>query len=147
MSASITVSVHPRGLPGPGQSGSVTFTAAQCVATWSWGLQPGTALIDWVSAQAQSAIVSGAAPQIDVGCHTFWGFCQNVVLRVGTDGYTLMQEFKDNREFLMWDTVQGAFNLQDNRIVNGQYIRRYKHLLPADVANNEWTYTTIPYQD
>jgi hypothetical protein len=94
--ATITISSSPRGLPGGNQT-AATFTPAQCVATWSWGLQPGTALIDWVSAQAQPALVSGASLTISLAGHTFWGFCDNVVLRVGTDGYTLMQEFKDNR--------------------------------------------------
>jgi hypothetical protein len=141
--AVVTITSAPRGLPG---QPAVTFVPAQVVCTWSWGLQPATALIDWVSASAQPSVVSGASLQIAVGGHTFYGFTDNVVLRVATDGFSLMQEFKDNRDYLQWDMVYGAFNAQDNRIVGGEYIKRYKHLLPANFDAGEWTYTNAPYQ-
>ena len=142
--ATVKISSAPRALPGSGQT-ATTFVPAQVVATWSWGLQPATALIDWVSASAQPSIVAGAGIEIDVGGHTFYGFTDSVVLRVGSDGSSLMQEFKDNRDYLMWDMVYGAFNLQENKIVNGQYLRRYRHLLPGNYNAGTWNYTNTPY--
>ena len=62
--AVVTISSAPRGLPG---QAAATFVPAQVVATWSWGLQPATALIDWVSAQSQAAVISLASMLIEVG--------------------------------------------------------------------------------
>lgn len=140
--ATITVSAPPR---GSSSQNPIVFSARECVATWSWGLQPATALIDWVSATQQPAIVPLASLQIDVGGHTFYGFCTTVVPKFGTDGISLMQEFVDNRELLQWDTVFGAFNMPEHRIVNGQFIRRYWHILPADFSTGTKTYSNTPY--
>lgn len=127
------------------------FHPAECVCTWSWGLQPATALIDWVSAQQQPAIQVGAAMQIDMaggaanGGQTFYGLCMSVVPVLASNGFSQMQEFVDNRQLLQMDSVFGMFNVKDHRIVNGQFIRRYKHILPADAVTRRETYTNTPY--
>ena len=140
--ATITVSAPPRGTT---PQTAASFMPRECVCTWSWGLQPATALIDWVSAQAQPAIVPLATLTIQVGGHTFYGLCKTVVPKLSTDGISLLQEFVDNRDLLQWDDVFGAFNMSEHRIVNGQFIRRYWHLLPADYATGNRTYTNTPY--
>lgn len=140
--AIIKVQAPPRG--GRVQP-AVTFHAAQVVCSYSWGLQPATALIDWVTATAVDAIVPLASLTIEVGGHVFYGICKSVVPVVGSDGFSQMQEFVDSRDFLMWDHVYCRFNLRDHRIVNGVYTRRYKHLLPADHNTNHYTYTNAPY--
>ena len=139
---SISVSAPPRNL---GSGPSAVFTPAEAVVTWSWGLQPATALIDWVSAAAQPAIVCGSSVTISLGGHVFYGVVDNLVSRVASDGFSVMQEFRDNREFLMWDMVYAAFNLHDARVVNGAYQTRYRHLLPGDFNANAWSFTDTPY--
>ena len=139
---SIAVSAPPRNL---GSGPSAVFTPAEAVVTWSWGLQPATALIDWVSAAAQPAIVFGSTVAISLGGHVFYGVVDNLVSRVASDGFSVMQEFRDNREFLMWDMVYAAFNLHDARVVNGAYQTRYRHLLPGDFNANAWSFTDTPY--
>jgi hypothetical protein len=144
----ITVDAPPRGAGGQGQ---VQFVPSECVCTWSWGLQPATALIDWVSAQQQPAIQPGAAMTIDIagglanGGHTFYGLCLEVVPVLGVDGFSQMQQFVDSRYLLQSDKVKGMFNVRDHRIVNGKFIRRYKHILPADFPTLRETYSNTPY--
>lgn len=140
--ALVTISSPPR---GSDVQTSVQFVPAEVVCTWSWGLQPATALIDWVSATAQPNVIAQAGIQIDLGGHTFYGIIQDVVPVLSTDGHSLMQQFKDSREFLQWDVLKAAFNLRTPRIVNGQFRRRYAHLLPWNHANNIWTYSDTPY--
>lgn len=139
---SIKVSSPPRGLT-PGVS--AVFVPAEAVVTWSWGLQPATALIDWVSAVPQPAIVAGSSLEIDLGGHVFYGITDNFVWRQATDGFSTMQEFLDNRWFLQKDVIYAQFNLPDSRIINGVYQKRYKHLLPPDFNANNYTFTTTPY--
>lgn len=138
----VTVSNPPR---STATQNPVQFVASECSATWSWGLQPSTALIDWVSITQQPAIVSLSSMKIEFGGQTFYGYCKSVVPKLGSDGITLMQEFVDNRDFLMWDVVYCVFNMPEHKIVDGQFIRRYWHILPADFNTRTKTYTNAPY--
>ena len=68
------------------------FHATQCVSTWSWGLQPGTALIDWASV-VDRPILPMSALKIEFFrasdnqlLHTFHGICEQVAKSVG-DGW------------------------------------------------------------
>lgn len=146
----VTVTVQG-GIRGNLDVPAAVFHPAECVCTWSWGLQPATALIDWVSATQQPAIQAGAALQIDMagglahGGQTFYGLCLEVVPVYGTDGITQAQQFVDNRHLLQMDSVRGMFNVADHRIVNGYFIRRYKHILPDDIMTMRETYTNTPY--
>jgi hypothetical protein len=139
---SIKVSSPPRGLT-PGAN--AVFTPAEAVLTWSWGLQPATALVEWVSAADIPAIVAGSSIEISLGDHVFYGITDNFVRRAGSDGFSTVQEFQDNRWFLMKDVIYAAFNVPDARIINGQYLKRYKHLLPVDYNTNAWSFTVAPY--
>lgn len=130
---------------GTGTQDPVQFTPRECVCTWSWGLQPASALIDWVSATEQPAIIPLSSITIEAGGHTFYGFTKTVVPKLGTDGISLLQEFVDNREYLQWDIVTAAFNMPDHKIVDGQFIRRYWHILPDDYESYTKSYTSDPY--
>lgn len=138
----VTVSAPPRSAAA---QNPVQFVAAEASCTWSWGLQPATAFIDWVSVTQQPAVVSLASMKIELGGHTFYGYCKSVVPKLGTDGISLMQEFVDNRDFLQWDMVYGVFNMPEHKIVNGQFIRRYWHILPWDFNTRTKTYTNAPF--
>jgi hypothetical protein len=138
----------------PGAQTSVVFTPAECVCTWSWGLQPATALIDWVSAREQPAILPESCLTISIGPkvggemevkHRFYGICNSVVPVLGSDGHSMMQEFVDMRHFLMADMVFGIFNVHVHRIVNGRFLRRYEHVLPWHYNALRKTYTDTPY--
>lgn len=124
---------------------SAAFTPASVVVTHSWGLQPATALVEWVSQSMPTTLVAGSTVQIDLNGYTFYGLTDNFVSKVATDGSSVLQEFRDNREFLMWDVIYGAFNLPDNRYLNGTYQQRFRHLLPAAWNANGWTWTDTPY--
>lgn len=138
----ISISSSPRSLTN---GDSAVFTPSEAVLTWSWGLQPATALVEWVSATALPAIVPGCSVVIEIAGHVFYGMTDNLVERVASDGISLLQEFRDNREYLNWDVVNAAFNLHDARVVSGKYVRRYKHLLPVNFKTLTWTFTNTPY--
>ncbi len=138
----VQVSSAPRGLTsGP----TATFVPVEAVLTWSWGLQPATAIIEWASAQQMAALVPGSGLKISLGGHDFYGLTDNAVSRNATDGFSLVQEFRDNRVQLLWDVIYGAFNLHDHRSINGVYKRRYRHLLPWNYNANAWSFTDTPY--
>lgn len=139
---SVKISSPARGLDA---GANATFVPAEACVTWSWGLQPATALIEWVSPTDQPAVVSGQSLQIDLAGHTFYGMTDNFVRRTASNGYSVIQEFRDNREYLMWDEIYAQFNIHDARIINGQYRKRYRHLLPADYNARNYTFTDTPY--
>jgi len=138
---SVTISSPPRGI-APGAA--AVFTPAEVVLTHSWGLQPSTALIEWVTQGIPGDLVAGSTIEIDLGEFTFYGVTDNFVERVASDGFSVLQEFRDNREFLMWDVIYGAFNIHENKYLNGVYVKRYKHLLPANFNANAWLWTDEP---
>lgn len=138
-SAVVTVSTPPRGSVVPA---SFVFRASECVCTWTWGLQPATALIEWPDGVT---IPRASAMQIELGGHTFYGLCKSQAPVNSHDGKSTMQEFMDTRDFLMWDHVFCAFNMRESKIVNGKWIRRYWHILPGDYASYRKTYTNAPY--
>lgn len=133
----------------------ITLYPQTCSATWSWGLQPAVALIDWVSMQAVGAIVPMAQMKIEFrdnslgplapARQTFYGLANEQTPVKGSDGISLMMRFADSREFLMWDTVKCRFNRRYNRIENGVLKKYYEHILPADWPGFRKTYTVAPY--
>lgn len=136
---------------GDNQAVLAEFAAAECVLTWSWGLQPANALIDWVSAN-RTAIPPMADMTIKLVrradgavLHTFYGLCRSVAEVTGTSGFSTMQEFVDTRDYLQWDVVYGSFNKRQAKIVNGVYVRRYEHILPVNADLLRKTYTNAPY--
>src|SRR5580658_5570095 len=142
MTVQVTVSDPPR---GGGAQTPVSYMPKACEISVSWGLQPATAVIDWVSATAPPAILPGALTTIQMGGHIFWGFSNEVTKKSGSDGQTLMKQFVDLRAFLQWDQVYGLFNQRENRLVNGVFLKRYWHILPQNYATYTKTYTNSPY--
>ena len=146
----VTADVPARGAD-PGQA-LIQFVPTECVLTWSWGLQPSTALIDWVSASTQ-AIVPVADMKIELRrrsdaavLHTFYGLCRSVAPKTGSDGRSTFQEFVDTRDFLQWDMIYGMWNQRESKLVNGHWVRRYWHILPYNANLMLKTYTNAPYQ-
>ena len=135
---------------------ALEYPAAQCVCTWSWGLQPATALIDWVTTEPQPEFLPLSLLTIEVlhvptGTvrHTFYGICKQVAPTVGSEGFSTAQEFVDSRELLQWDVMYCVFNKRESRLVDdgtGRLVwqRRYWHLFPADFDARNKTYTDGP---
>ena len=46
---------------------------------------------------------------------------------------------------LQYDLIYAQFNLRDARMVNGRYLTRYRHLLPANYNARALTFTNEPY--
>lgn len=130
---------------------AILFVPQHCECSWSHGLQPATAQIDWVSASAQASIVPSAQLTIEMAesstapRHTFYGLSRNVVLKIGSNGRTVVQEFVDTREYLQWDICYCRFNHRVNRMVNGVFTKYYEHLLPGNFWTNLKTWTDEPY--
>lgn len=148
-SVRVTVESPVRGIGGPVQT-SAQFNALRYSATWSWGAQPGTALIEWVSTGTPTVLPMAAvtinfyenATKLD---QVFYGFCKKQTPLISSGGNSLLMEFVDSREFLFWDVVHGSFNERDSRMVNGAWVRRYKHILPFNYDAGLVTYTDSPY--
>jgi len=150
-----SVQVRVEGLArGSGTQPYLEFPAAQCVCTWSWGLQPATALIDWVTMEQQPALLPLSLLTIEMRqgeelCHTFYGICKQVAPTMGVEGFSTAQEFVDSRELLQWDVMCCAFNKRESRLVDdgtGRLVwrRRYWHIFPRDFDAQRKTYTNGP---
>lgn len=129
---------------GSGTQNPFDFFAKSFQLTWSWGLQPSTAPITWVSTSG-ATIVPWAQMDILIAGHTFWGVSQNIQTIQASAGREIAQEFADSRIYLTWDPVFCAFNKREDRMVSGVYKKRYKHLLPANHRIGRWTYTDTAY--
>jgi len=122
----------------------LAFRAERGECSWAWGLQPATALVDLIVVQDHPPIVPLASVTITIGGHTFYGIPEEVVQVSGTAGNWLALRFVDMRWFLQQDVVYGLFNRRENRLVNGQFVRRFFHILPADFDTQTKTYTNAP---
>jgi hypothetical protein len=123
------------------------FVAERCDVTETWGLQPGFAVVTWAKADLDNRVILPlAAITIELGGKTFYGICQNAVTVNSHDGRSLTQQFSDMRALLQYDWIYGQFNIRrESRLVNGRWVPRYKHLLPADFNAHRYTYTDTPY--
>lgn len=145
MKATMTVSNAPRGGVVQAQT-EIRLQSAQM--TRAWGSQPGTASVTYVSEQLASSwtgVAVGAQVLLTLGASSFYGICTSDVARDASSGSVRVLEFADQREFLKWDVVAGAFNMKEDVIVSGTRVRRYWHILPANTATHTRTYTTTPY--
>ena len=122
----------------------ITFRPSRLDLTWSWGLQPATAMLDLVYEGTAPTVVPMALMTITAGGHTFYGFPNTVVPVSSAQGRWIALEFVDMREFLQWDVVYGLFNRRENRLVNGVFVRRYYHIYPRDFNTSRRTYTNGP---
>ena len=136
--------------------------------TWtaSWGSQPGggTAVFALdagkVAADPNFGRVDlGAWVELEVYGRKFYGVCvagpgvtggtgegagQVVATDVGVDGAKVAASFADERVYLGWDVVFGAFNMEEARMVGGVRVKRYWHLYPRDYAESRKTWTEEP---
>jgi hypothetical protein len=123
---------------GGGSQAAQTFLSQSFRGTFSWGTQPGTATIVYIGS---APVTTWALVEIKMGALYFCGYCKSDVQNTGShEGQTRTLQFVDNRAFLKWDVVFGAFNKLDNRLG----YKRYKHLLPANWSRGEWVYSIDP---
>lgn len=139
-----SVAAPPR---GAGDQGASQFFLKAARITSSWGAQPGTATLEYVSSGGTYApIAAGASLTITSGFgHWFYGICRSDTQPRSSQGAVRTLEFADVREFLSWDKVYCAFNQVEKRMVNGASTRRYWHILPADFDRGVRTYSLVPY--
>lgn len=122
------------------------FVADSGSITTSWGLQPGTAIVSWVKEATDNRVILPlAAMTIEIGGDTFYGLCGSAVAVESHDGRNLSQSFNDSRMLLQYDWIYAQFNMREQpRLVNGRYVNRYRHLLPANFNAHLFTYTDTP---
>src|SRR5574343_785763 len=157
--------------PGSGYTGAAgdlvarTFSVQSLQLTWSWGAQPATAFVTYVAPITDPAgsindpLLATPVPaqsyvrlQVGQGTfeHTFNGAALNDQAVDSDSGKVRKSEFVDLRVYLTYDQVFGAFNMADSQLVDlgGGVVerrRRFKHLLPANWATGQWTWTNAPY--
>ena len=135
-------SSRPPFIAGGGSFDPAQFKIQAANLTWAWGSEPATASLVYVSATPVSI---GAAVQLNIAGHTFYGVCKSDTPSVSSKGHTRTLEFADNREYLDWDKVYCSFNASDDRIVDGVRVKRYAHILPKNFNASLKTHTTTPY--
>lgn len=138
----VSVSPPPRG----GKGESATFVAQSFRGSFSWGTQPGTAVITYVPATAGVyEIQTGAFVAVKIGGHYFTGVCkEDGQNNSAGGGIQRALSFVDMRYFLTFDWVYCAFNMADVRLVNGVRVKRYWSIWPADYDTMRKTYTDAP---
>lgn len=146
MPTTVVIGLPPRGGGSTGEPVAITLSATRVSITTAWGLQPATATVEWVNENAVGPIQPGARMTIQVGGHYFVGVStgSEAVLASG-QGSGVVQEFQDYRVYLQWDTVFGAFNLQETQVFGNTTKRVFRHLLPTNAAAGVWTYSDVPY--
>lgn len=110
--------------------------------TWAWGSEPATATLVYVG---RTPVTIGAQLKLAIAGHTFYGLCKSDTPFQSSKGSKRTLEFEDNRTYLDWDRVYAAFNIPDDRIVEGVRLKRYRHVLPLDYETLTWSYTLRPY--
>jgi hypothetical protein len=132
----------PPAYRGGGSFDPLRFKIQSANLTWTWGSEPATASLVYVTDTPASI---GAAVQLSIAGHTFYGLCKSDTPTVSSRGNTRSLEFADNREYLDWDRAYCAFNLPDDCVVDGLRVKRYAHILPRDFNASRKTYTAMPY--
>jgi hypothetical protein len=135
----IVAATPPR---GGGTQAERTITAQSIQITTAWGASPGSAIITYIGTAVP--VTTGAHLTVTAGAHTFYGICRSDTLVNASRGLTRTLEFVDFREYLAWDFVFGCFNKVETRLVDGQRVRRYWHIYPADWQAVRKTFTSIP---
>lgn len=110
--------------------------------SWSWGSEPSEANIVYLS---DNEIKVGSAIQLTVGPYFFSGICKRDAPLVSSKGRTRQLTFQDYRKWLAMDKVYASFNVLDDRLINGQRVKRYRHILPWNHFSRRCTWTSGPY--
>ncbi len=120
-------------------------------ATFAWGASPGSASLTYISNDdiAESPVGVGDAISLFIGPDLsqprFYGVCVSDSIGISSSGNERTMEFRDYREFLGWDVVFGAFNMEIIQIVDNRRQKRYWHIFPADNVTGTRTYTDFPF--
>lgn len=138
----VQASTPPR---GGGQQSAVSFAAKYMSLTTSWGVNPAEARVTYVGTSGVPApLTTGALIRLQLAGRTYWGICKTDNAVEGTGGRERTLQFVDMRFFLTKDTVFGVFNMSISQTVNGQRVKRYWHILPADIETGIKTFTDHP---
>jgi hypothetical protein len=125
-------------------AGRQRFAASSISLNWSWGSEPSSANITYVG-ENSPPVVANNWLDINVVGHTFYGFCVSDVAVQSSSGNTRKLTFTDNRDYLKWDNVYGAWNMPIEQIVSGRRVKRYWHVLPSNYNIQRKTFTNSPY--
>lgn len=143
----VTVDSVPR---GDNAQTFLQFLATSAVATWSWGLQPSPARMEWITNDASLPVLQpGAQLTIEFQKNgttkgIFYGVVPQSTTTLATGGAGVVPDFVDSREYLQWDTVYGVFNQREDRMVGGVLLVRYWHIYPDDWQSGRKTFTIFP---
>lgn len=134
--------------PGTGMSSvrlPAPFTALQLETTNAWGARPGEARVKYLLPANGVPVPVMALVKIEWGSNSWWGVCvDDQEERSDSVGVIRGLRVLDTRQYLEWDTVFAAFNIRENRIVEGRLERRYRHLLPKNFVSGTYTFTRSP---
>lgn len=148
--ADITIAAPQR---GSGEQSPFSFAAQSITLTWAWGVNPSPGALTYVSSSDYPQIVAGAFLEVSLFGRTFWGVAKEgpsvsaglvIPTHQGSSGHQVRIDFADTRLYLGWDRVFGSFNNADRRIVNGQRVKHYWHILPEDYTRHHKTFTATP---
>lgn len=143
MSAWTSIGVVAKTPPrGGGTQANRTIVAQSIQIATAWGSSPGTAIITYIGTAVP--VTTGAELTVTAGAHTFYGLCRADTVVDSSHGLTRTLEFVDFREYLAWDWVFCCFNKVETKLVDGERVRRYWHIYPADYLALRKTYTAGP---
>ncbi|MCC7374280.1 MAG: hypothetical protein IT581_06475 [Verrucomicrobiales bacterium] len=121
------------------------FKALQLEATNAWGSRPGEARVKYLLSDTGIPVPVLAMVRIAWGTNTWWGVClDDQEEKSDSNGTIRGLRVVDTRQYLEWDTVFAAFNIRENRLVEGRLQRRYRHLLPKNFVSGTYTFTEAP---
>ena len=124
---------------------SATFLAKELDLTLAWGSAPGRASITYVPAAGAVAVPSGAVVKIETQGQKFTGLCMRDQLAASANEGTVRRiDWVDFREYLKWDFIYAAFNIQEDRLGSNGFERVWWHVLPEHFHTGRRTYTPRP---
>ena len=125
-------------------------TYAKADITLSWGISPGSAVIQ-KPGDVRSSYPAGSEVTTNTGGTTFHGMVVKVSLNAsGLSGKTTQIDIADNRIHLQMDPIKGAWNLTDVRADNPltpgiDRQRRYWSIVPDDHRLQRRTWRDTPF--
>ncbi len=140
------VAVHAAAWSGDAEAPPLARFGVQRVAlTWSWGVEPGEALVTFVVADGEEIVVAPYQEVVlELFGRRFYGVATTGSRITSSGGNEREFRYVDHRLWLDADMVFGYWNRADSRLVQGRWVRRWAHLRPADFASNRVTWTTRP---
>jgi hypothetical protein len=139
MSYELRVGAPPR---GGAEVEAAQWALQRLTLNYALGTQPAQAEAQFIGS---SPVPVGAAVDLLLPNYSFPGICMHSNLVIDAGGTRVSVRFADSRHWLWTDVVFGAFNQVDEQVVNGRRVRRWWHVLPADVEYARRSYTSTPY--